>query len=97
MYIANGERFLTTTSRLTFSSLIANTLPMIGIIVFVLYKKQIYDQTFFCALDTLILGFIAAVLLTIDSCKNKDYFDTVKNGLPFLKYKNMTNDDSLIG
>lgn len=47
---------------------------MIGISAFVLYKKQIYDQTFFCALDTVILGFIAAVFLTIDSSKDKDYF-----------------------
>lgn len=51
---------------------------MIGVCAFVLYKKQIYDQTFFCALDTLILGFIAAVVLTIDSCKNKDHFESIK-------------------
>lgn len=47
---------------------------MIGVSAFVIYKKQIYDQTFFCAIDTLILGFTAATILTIDSCKNKDHF-----------------------
>lgn len=44
---------------------------MIGISVYLAYKKQVYDQTFFCAIDTIILGFITAVLLTIDSCKDK--------------------------
>lgn len=70
---------------------------MIAICAFVLYKKQIYDQTFFCSLDTIFLGFMSAVFLTIDSCKNKDHFESIKDGLPFLKYKNMTNDESIIG
>lgn len=96
MYVADGERFITTTNRLTFVTLFTNSLPMIGVCAYVLYKKQIYDQTFFCALDTLILGLIAAIILTIDSCKSKDHFDSIKDGLPFLKYKNMGNDDSLI-
>lgn len=70
---------------------------MIGISAFILYKKQIYDQTFYCAIDTIILGFTAAVFLTIDSCKSKDHFESIREGLPFLKYKNMGHDDSLAG
>lgn len=70
---------------------------MIVLSAFTLYKKQIYDQTFFCALDTVILGFIAAVILTIDGCKSKDHFESIRDGLPFLKYKNMKNDESIAG
>lgn len=67
IYIADGGRFLSTMSKLTIGSLILFTLPMLGGSGFILYKKQIFDQTFFCAIDTLILGFITACLLTIDS------------------------------
>lgn len=96
MYVADGERFITTTNRLSFVTLFTNTLPMVGISAAALYKKQIHDQTFFCALDTLILGLIGAIILTIDSCKDKTHFESIRDGLPFLKYKNMGNDDSLI-
>ena len=44
----------------------------------------------------MLLGFIACVFLTIDSGKDKDHFESIKDGLPFLKYRNMKNDESLI-
>lgn len=92
MYVADGARLLSTTSRLTFISIVANTLPMIAISAIVLYKVKQYDQTFYCAIDTLLLGFVAAVMLTIDSSKNNDeFFDAIKNSSPFLKYRNMKN------
>ena len=69
---------------------------MIAISAFILYKKQIYDQTFFCALDTLLLGFVAGVLLTIDSAKDKNHFESIRDQLPFLKYRNM-GDESFTG
>ena len=65
---------------------------MMGISATFLYFKKNYDQTFFSSIDTLILGFLSMVLLTIDSAKDKDYFDEVKNGLPFLKYRNLGDE-----
>lgn len=70
MYVADGTRLLITTARLTYVSLIVNTLPMMALCAILLYKAEQIDQTFFCAIDTLILGFCSAVFLTIDS--NKD-------------------------
>ena len=60
---------------------------MVVVAAVLLYQKKIYDQTFFCALDTMLLGFIACVFLTIDAGKNKDHFESIKDGLPFLKYR----------
>ena len=73
------------------------TLPMIGISAACIYFKETIDQTFISALDTLILGFLAMIFLTIDSAKDKDYFDGIKNSLPFLKYRNLGNEDSFAG
>lgn len=70
MYVADGARLLNSTSKLTYATLVMNTLPMMAICAIILYKAEQVDQTFFCAIDTLILGFCSAVLLTIDSNKN---------------------------
>ena len=92
MYVADGMRLLNATTKLTYVTLVFNTLPMMAICSIILYKAQQVDQTFFCAIDTLLLGFCSAVLLTIDSNKNsQEYFDSLKNQLPFLKYRNMKN------
>ena len=87
-YIANGERLLTVTNRVTFITILLMTLPMIGLSATFLYNKTNQDQTFFSAIDTILLGFIAMVLLTIDTAKDQSYFDNIKSSLPFLKYRN---------
>lgn len=71
------------------------TLPMIGLSATFLYFKNNLDQTFFSSIDTIFLGFVAMVLLTIDSAKDQSFFENVRNGLPFLKYRNF--DESFAG
>lgn len=97
MYIADGNSFLKATNRLSLVSLIFNTLPMIGMCAYLLYKKQIFDQSFYCIVDTIILGFLASVLISIDSCRGRNMFEGVRNRLPFFKYKNMKNEESMAG
>jgi hypothetical protein len=70
MQLRNASPLFSATSKLTFASLITNTLPMVAVCVFILYKQSQLDQTFFCALDTLLLGILAGILLTIDSIRS---------------------------
>jgi RsiW-degrading membrane proteinase PrsW (M82 family) len=73
MTVINGPSFLSATSKVTFASLLCNTTPMVIVCIYTIYKAQKqYDQTFFCALDTLILGFLAGILLIVDSINNSN-------------------------
>lgn len=93
MFAIKCAQLLSATSKLTFASLIVNTLPMVCVCVFTVYKAQHqYDQTFFCALDTLLLGFLAGIFLITDSINNsKNQLYRTKSNRWELEYRNMKN------
>jgi hypothetical protein len=81
MTVSDAPTLLSATSKLTFASLICNTFPMVIICIVTVNKAQRnFDQTFFCSLDTLLLGFLAGIFLIIDSItSNSNQFYPMKN------------------
>jgi Na+/H+ antiporter NhaD/arsenite permease-like protein len=68
---------------------------MVGVSCIIIYFKLESDQVFFSSIDTLFLGFFATVFLVVEACKDTDYFEKIKNDLPFMKYRNF--DESFAG
>ncbi len=71
---AAGDKLLTHTYRLSLIVIILQLLPMVGISFYTVYKKQVYDQTVFSALDTLIINVILIILLLIEGSKSGEEF-----------------------
>lgn len=71
---ADGEKLLTHTHRLALFSIFFQLLPMVGISFFTVYKKEIYDQTVYSALDTLAINVILIILLLIEGSKSGSEF-----------------------
>jgi len=67
---ADGERLFTNTHRLAIGSILLQLLPMVAISFYTIYSKELYDQTVYSALDTLIINAILIILLFIDGSKS---------------------------
>jgi hypothetical protein len=97
MHIKAGVSLLIATTKLTFISLIVNTLPMLCICVFIISREKPFtDFTYYNSIDTLILGFLAVAFLLLDSQKNtNEHFSVHGNKLWSTKYLDNRYDQSL--
>ena len=69
---------LNQTHRIALLSIFTQFLPIVGISFYTVYSKEIYDQTVYSALDTLILNVIMVILLLIEGSKSgSEYFGQV--------------------
>ncbi len=71
---AAGDKLLTHTHRLSLIVIVLQLLPMVAITFYTVYTKQVYDQTVYSALDTLIINVILIVLLLIEGSKSGEEF-----------------------
>ena len=74
LYYSNGDGLFSTTYKLTLITILFQLLPMVGVSFYTIYSKEVYDQTVYSSLDSLIINSILIILLFIDGAKNGEEF-----------------------